>query len=138
VVKQDILEMFEDFHKDKLNIYRLNFALVTIIPKEKDVRVMNKFRPISLLNCSYKIFTKVLTDRINKVANRLVASNQPVFIKGRYILESVVTTHEVIHSMHHGKKQGLVLKLDYEKAYDKVSWQFLLDILEKRGVGVNG
>jgi hypothetical protein len=40
-------------------IYRLNFALVTIIPKEKDARVMNKFRPISLLNCSYKIFTSL-------------------------------------------------------------------------------
>jgi hypothetical protein len=82
---------------------------------------MNKIRPISLLNYSYKIFTKVLTDRISKVADRLVTGNQTTFIKGRYILESVVTTHEVIHSVHHGKKQGLVLKLDYEKAYDKVS-----------------
>jgi hypothetical protein len=82
---------------------------------------MNKIRSISLLNCSYKIFTKVLTDRISKVADRLVTGNQTAFIKGRYILKSVVTTHEVIHSVHHGKKQGLILKLDYEKAYNKVS-----------------
>jgi hypothetical protein len=61
---------------------------------------MNKFRPVSLLNYSYKIFTKVLTSRIGKVIDRLIASNQIAFIKGGYILESVVTVHEVLHSVH--------------------------------------
>jgi hypothetical protein len=92
--------MFKDFSSGNLDLYRLNFALITIIPKEKDARTMNKFRPISLLNCSYKIFTKVLTNRISGIADRLVASNQTTFIKGRYILESVVTVHEVLHSVH--------------------------------------
>jgi hypothetical protein len=58
---------------------------------------MNKFRSISLLNCNYKIFTKVLTNRIGMVADRLIFSNQTAFIKGRYILESVVTAHEILH-----------------------------------------
>jgi hypothetical protein len=84
----------------KLDLYKLNFALITMIPKEKDARKMNKFRHISLLNCSYKIFTRVLTSRISSVADRLVAGNQTTFIKGRYILESVVTAHEPIHSVH--------------------------------------
>jgi hypothetical protein len=74
--------MFANLYEGKLDIYRLNIALLTIIPKEKDARTMNKFRPISLLNCSYKIFTKVLTNRIGKVAHRLIASNQITFIKG--------------------------------------------------------
>jgi hypothetical protein len=64
---------------------------------------MSKFRPISLLNCSYKIFTKVLTNRIGVIADRLIASNQTSFIKGRYILESVVSAHEILHDMHHNK-----------------------------------
>jgi hypothetical protein len=55
------------------------------------------------------------------VIDRLIASNQIAFIKGRHILKSVVTAHEVLHSVHHGKQQGLVVKLDYEKAYDKVN-----------------
>lgn len=50
-------------------------------------------------------------------------------------MESVVTTHEVIHSIHHSNVEGLVLKLDYEKAYDKVNWNFLYNILSKRGFG---
>jgi hypothetical protein len=81
--------MFEDLHTGRLDLYRLNFALVTLIPKEQDARTMNKFRTISLLNCSYKIFTKVLTNRLEIVADRLITSNQTTFIKGRYILESV-------------------------------------------------
>jgi hypothetical protein len=133
VIKRDILEVFEDFHKGELDIYRLNFALITIIPKENEARTMNKFRPIGLLNCSYKIFTKVLTSRIGGVIDRLISSNQTTFIKGRFILESVVTAHETLHSVYHGKEKGFVLKLDYEKAYDKVNWQFLLEVLRKSG-----
>jgi hypothetical protein len=101
--------MFEDSYDGRLDLYRLNFSLVTLIPKEQDDRTMNKFIPINLLNCSYKIFTKVLTNILGIVVDRLIASNQTTFIKGRYILESVVTAHEVIHSMHNGKEQGLVL-----------------------------
>jgi hypothetical protein len=96
---------------------------------------MNKFRPISLLNCSYKIFTKVLTNRIGGVIDRLIASNHTAFIKGRYILKSVITAHEAIHSVHQRNQKGFILKLDYEKVYDKVNWEFLLDILAKRGFG---
>lgn len=92
--------MFEDFYKGELDIYRLNFAILTLIPKEVDATAMRKFRPISLLNCSFKIFTKVLTNRISLILQRLIASNQSVFIKGRYILESVVTAHEVLQSTH--------------------------------------
>jgi hypothetical protein len=67
VVKGDLMNMFEDFYNAKLDLYRLNFALITVIPKEKDVRTMNKFRPINLLNCSYKIFTRVLTSIVGQV-----------------------------------------------------------------------
>jgi hypothetical protein len=56
VIKGDPVKIFEDLHKGDLNLYRFNFALITVIPKEKDVRTMNKFRPISLLNCSYNFF----------------------------------------------------------------------------------
>jgi hypothetical protein len=83
---------------------------------------MNKFWSISLLNYSYKIFTKVLANRIERVIDRLICSNQTTFIKGRYILKIVVTVHEVLHSVYKGKQQSFVLKLYYEKTYDKVNW----------------
>ena len=129
------MDLFEDFHKGTLDISRLNFAILTLVPKEQDASAMKKFRPISLLNCSFKIFTKVLTNRLSLILHRLIATNQSAFIKGRYILESVVTAHEVLHSVHASKEKGLVLKLDYEKAFDKVDLAFLEELLRIRGFG---
>lgn len=96
LIKNDLMKLFSAFHEGSLDIFRINFALITLVPKEEGACSMKKFRPISLLNCSYKIFTKVLTNRINLVADRLVCSNQTAFINGRYILESVVMAHEII------------------------------------------
>src|SRR3954468_24208392 len=103
--------MFEDFYKGDLDIYRLNFAMLARIPKEPEATSIRKFRPISLLNCSFKIFTKVLTNRLNDILNRLISSNQSAFLKGRFILESVVTAHEILHSFHSASQKGLILKL---------------------------
>jgi hypothetical protein len=103
----------------------------------EEARDMRNFRPISLINCSFKIFSKVLTNRLSKVAQRLISVNQSAFIKGRYILESVVVAHEIVHSLHKSGAPGLILKLDYEKAYDRVSWNFLFDMLTSRGFSDN-
>ena len=75
----------------------------------------------------------MLTSRLGKVSHRLISTNQSAFIKGRYILESVVVAHEFVHSIHKSKEPGVILKLDYEKAYDRVSWDFLFEILSSRG-----
>ena len=130
--------MFDAWFDGELDIFRLNFAMITLVPKEKDATSMKKFRPISLLNCIFKTFTKVLTNRLAKLMNILTSSNQSAFIKGRFILESVVTAHEVLHSVHSSKRQGLVLKLDYENAFDKVNLEFLEELLKFRGFGGDG
>jgi hypothetical protein len=135
IVKYDLINLFEDWFEGDLDIFRLNFGMITLILKENDAREMKKFRPISLLNCSFKIFTKVLTNRFAKILNRPISFQQSAFIKGRFILESVVTAHEIIHEVHSKKNQGLVFKIDYEKAYDRVNLDFLYEILVCRGFG---
>jgi hypothetical protein len=85
------------FEQNTLNLDRLNFAMITLLPKEHDARTLKKFRPISLINCSFNIFAKMQNNRLIKVANKLIASNQKAFIKGKYILESVVASHEITH-----------------------------------------
>jgi hypothetical protein len=132
-VKADLLNLVNSFENNNLNLERINYALITLIPKEPDAKILKKFRPISLLNCSFKLFSKLLNNRLMNVANRLIATNQTAFIKGRYILESVVAAHEIIHEINNQKETGLILKLDYEKAYDRVSWSFLKDMLTARG-----
>jgi SAM-dependent MidA family methyltransferase len=57
---------------------------------------------------------------LGRIADRIILNNQSAFIKGRYILESVVTAHEIVHSISKSNNKGIILKLDYEKAYDRV------------------
>jgi hypothetical protein len=135
VIKSDLMKLVNSFWENNLNLDRLNYAMITLLPKEPDAKTLKKFRPISLINCSFKFFAKLLNNRLVVVANRLVAPNQTAFIKGRYILESVVAAHEIIHEVNRNKEAGVILKLDYEKAYDRVSWSFLEDMLISRGFG---
>jgi hypothetical protein len=67
------------------------------------------------------------------VSEELIAPNQTAFIKGRFILESVVSAHEIIHDAVQKKESGFIFKLDYEKAYDKVDRSFLMKMLDQRG-----
>jgi len=121
------------FENNELDISRLNYVMLTLIPKENNATEMKKFRPIALINCSFKIFSKALNNRLIKIIGRLLSPNQTAFIKGRYILESVVAAHEIIHEIARKKESGIILKLDYEKAYDRVNWAFLLEVLKTRG-----
>jgi hypothetical protein len=66
---------------------------------------------------------------------RLLAPNQTAFVRGRFILESVVATHQIIHDAVKQDKKGMVLMLDYERAYDRVDWHFLKEMLISRCFG---
>jgi len=127
IIKFDFMRLVRDFESGLLNLDRLNSAMITLIPKEPDATHLKKFRPIRLINCSFKIFAKALNNRLIKVADRLTCPNQTAFIKGRFILESVVAAHEIIHDIHKNKQSCIIFKLDYEKAYDRVSWACLDD-----------
>lgn len=94
--------------------------MICLIPKEKNADKIQKFRPICLLNASYKILTKVLAFRLARVIDKVVLSTQIAFLKGRYIMERVLTLHETLHELHRKKKSRILFKVDFEKAYDKV------------------
>jgi hypothetical protein len=70
-----------EFQEGNLDLFRLNFAMLTLISKIEGAEEMKSFRPISLLNCNFKIFSKALTIRFEKVCQRLIAKEQSVFIR---------------------------------------------------------
>lgn len=76
-----------------------------------------------------RVFTKVLIERLTPVARRVIGGNQSGFIKGRNILEGVVVLHEVLHSLGKGKRKGMIFKIDFEKAYNRVRWDFLEEVM---------
>jgi len=96
-IKENYYRMFQDFYNGDLDIKRLNYGVITLVPKVKDAASIKQYRPICLLNVDYKGFAKVLTDRLTPVAKEVIGANQTGFIQGRNILEGVVILHEVLH-----------------------------------------
>jgi hypothetical protein len=124
-IKGDLLDLFSCLHAGQLELFRLNFGEIILLPKVNEAERIQQYRPICLLNVSFKIFTKVATLRLNTVANHVVRPSQTAFMQGRNILDGVVSLHETVHELHSKKLNGVILKLDFEKAYDKVKWFFL-------------
>lgn len=133
IIKTDLMSMFHDLFCGHLQLFHLNFGTITLLPKKEGATRIEQFRPICLLNVSFKIFTKVGTDRLTKMAHSVVQSTQTAFMPGRNILEGVVVLHETLHEIHSKKLDGLIFKVDFEKAYDKVKWSFLQQTLRMKG-----
>jgi hypothetical protein len=125
IIKGDLMALFKEFYHGTLPLFKLNFGIITQLLKHKDVTNIKQFRPIFLLNVSFKIFTKVAVKRLTGVAEKLISQSQTAFITSRNILEEVVMFHETIHELHKKKMNGVILKIDFKKAYDKVNWKFL-------------
>ena len=127
------MALFKDFQKECLPLYSLNFGVITLLPKTVDAKQIQQSRPICVLNVCFKIFTKICTNRLNKVAQTVVSPSQTTFMPGRNIMEGVVILHETIHELHTKKRDGVIFKIDFEKAYDKVKWSFLQQTLRMKG-----
>jgi hypothetical protein len=95
--------MFHDLHAGTLPLFSLNFGVITLIPKTQEANRIQQYRLICLLNVSFKIFTKVAMFRINSVADNIISPTQTAFMRGRNILEGVVTLHETVHELHRKK-----------------------------------
>ncbi|CAN6179481.1 unnamed protein product [Urochloa humidicola] len=121
IIREDILDLFNDFHQGKMDVSRLNYRIITLLPKVKEAEKIQQYRPICLLNCLYKWITKVLSIRLEMVNEKLILKNQSAFMKGRNIMNSILALHEILHETKKQGKTGIVLKLDFEKAYDKVN-----------------
>ena len=119
----------------KLDIGRFNYGIITLLPKVKEANSIKQYRPICLLNVIYKIFTKALMLRLDKVMGRIINKSQSGFLKNRNIMDGIMALHEILHDTRIKKKDGLVLKLYFEKAYDKLNWDFLFECLRQRGFG---
>ncbi|KAL6125577.1 hypothetical protein ACLB2K_073633 [Fragaria x ananassa] len=114
----------------------LNHTLLALIPKIENPQGVADFRPISLCNVLYKLISKAMVNRMKLILPEVISCYQSAFVPGRCIHDNVVTAFEVIHSIRNkqtGTHPYCVLKLDISKAYDRVEWIFLRNIMLKLG-----
>jgi hypothetical protein len=72
IVRDNIMRLFLDFHEGKVDISRINYGVITLLPKVTDASRIQQFKPFCLLNCVYKLITKTLTMRLEKIAEKLI------------------------------------------------------------------
>ena len=110
--------------------------MITLLEKKgKDNKLVSSYRPVSLLNTDYKILTKVLSNRLGAIVNDVIHPDQFGFIKGRYIGEVIRFTEDLIEMYDRESIPGILLQLDFAKAFDSVEWPFLFSVLKKFNLG---
>nr|GEW24874.1 RNA-directed DNA polymerase, eukaryota [Tanacetum cinerariifolium] len=114
-----------------------NSSFIALIPKVMDSKFVTDFRPISLIGCVYKVVTKVLANRLATVISDLVFDIQSALVANRHNLDEPFILNELLAWYKRKKKQAMIFKLDFAKAYDLVRWDYLLDVLQAFGFGPN-
>lgn len=113
-------------------------GILNLLPKEKkDLRFLKNWRPVSLLNTDYKILTKALAIRLQKVIPTLINSDQVGYIKGRYIGENIRVIFDLMRFAEQEQCDAFIAQIDFEKAFDSIEWPFLLQVLKSYNFGDN-
>ncbi|KAJ0475516.1 putative RNA-directed DNA polymerase [Helianthus annuus] len=124
-LEADFLGLFQHFFEsEQLNSGCMS-SFLALIPKRSDPGGLHEYRPISLIGCINKVVSKVLVNRLKVVIHKLVSEEQTGFLSGRSILDGVIILNELIPWLKKNKREGMILKVDIEKAYDSLSWEFL-------------
>ena len=111
-------------------------GIIKLIPKkEADLKILKNWRPLSLLNCDYKIAAKSIANRIQSTLPKLINNDQTGFIKGRFIGENIRLIDSIINYTNDQSIPGLILLLDFEKAFDTLEWSFVEKTLQHYGFG---
>lgn len=120
---------------DARKLWLLNSAYLTLIPKKTEALSPTDYRPISLVHSFAKLITKVMANRLAPILNDLVATSQSAFVRGRCIHDNYMLVQQSIKLLHKKRVPSIFLKLDISKAFDSVSWSFLLEVLKHLGFG---
>ncbi|CAL5382784.1 unnamed protein product [Camellia sinensis] len=127
IVGGSVFELVRNCFSTRIIPLDINRTLIALIPKVDNPESIKQFRPISLCNVTYKIITKILVSRLRPLLNGIISPNQSSFIPGRSTSDNIIITQEAIHTVRKlkGKAGYMIFKIDLEKAYDNISWEFL-------------
>ncbi|KAL8119408.1 hypothetical protein AgCh_016796 [Apium graveolens] len=132
----DIIHLTRNFFMTGVIGDNMNATNIVLIPKKKHPTFLTELRPIALCNVVMKVVTKVIANRLKKVLETVISDTQSAFLPGRLISDNVMISFEIMHYLKRkkfGKEGFMALKLDMSKAYDRIEWKFLKEILLTMG-----
>lgn len=112
-----------------------NISILSLIHKKSDSMNLKNYRPISITNLDYKILALVLANRMQEVIDKIISTDQTGYIKKRFIGTNIRKTVDIIDYLEKNQKGGLLVLLDFQKAFDSVEWEFMFQSLEKFNFG---
>jgi hypothetical protein len=136
ILRDDVMRFIMEFHRNGCLTKGINTTFIALIPKVESPQRLNDFRPISLVGSMYKILAKVLANRLHSIIGSVISDSQSAFVKGRQILDGILVANEVVDDARRSDKELLMLKVDFEKAYDSIDWGYLYNVMHKMGFPV--
>ena len=136
IVGNDGVGMVLNVLNSNISMTDINKTFITLIPKINNPTKMSDFRSISLCNVIYKLIFKVLANRLKLVLPNIISENQSAFLSERLITDNVLIAFELMHYLDHkkdGKDCFMAIKLDMSKAYNRVEWGFIEQVMKKLG-----
>ncbi|GJY87422.1 RNA-directed DNA polymerase, eukaryota, partial [Tanacetum coccineum] len=135
VIQNDVVRFVRQFFNTNRFSKGCNSSFIALIPKIEYAKYVSDFRPNSLIGCQYKIIGKILANRLGSVIGSCVSIEQSAFLKGRNILDGPLFLNECLAWYRKRKKSLMVFKVDFEKAFDSLRWEYLDEIMGKLGFG---
>jgi hypothetical protein len=135
IIKADFIRLANDFYSGYMNLASINTAYITLIPKVNNPETMKEFRPISLVSMPLKFITKLLANKLQKEIIPMQHQNQYGFIKGKTIHDCLGWAFEYLHLCHLSKKPIIIMKIDFEQAFDKVEFNAIIAMCKALGIG---
>ena len=125
-LKRFITKAINFSYENKMFSVTQRMGIITLIPKgDKDKTYLKNWRPLTLLNTIYKLVSGCVAERIKPHLDTIIHGDQKGFVSGRYIGEAIKTTYDIIEWAKVNKKSGILLLIDFEKAYDSLSFKYI-------------